>query len=227
MQTQSTFTDAGWDFINETVNGTADIWYLTPSHYPRFAWEGIPPHVVSWEIGVPHGSLGDIWCAVEDGYIEPRTFGIKKIRVCFDTDMNTVPIDISQAIIIEGAIGGTQTVSGQIIWESSTCMVIELSSALPDENAYIITLTNAIKSALGVALEETSMCLTALKGDANGDRSVTAGDLSAILPHKNQPVNCNTARYDINCDGAVTSGDQLAANFFRPPPNTAPSCLTR
>ena len=28
MQTRSTFTDAGWDFVNETANGTDDIWRM-------------------------------------------------------------------------------------------------------------------------------------------------------------------------------------------------------
>ena len=36
-----TFTDAGWDFTNETTNGTADIWRmcLDGTTYPRLAWE--------------------------------------------------------------------------------------------------------------------------------------------------------------------------------------------
>jgi hypothetical protein len=214
MQTQSTFTDAGWDFINEIINGTEDIWYLTIGQYPRFAWEGVPPQVVSWQTGAPHGGIVDTWCAADNGYIEPRSYGIEKLRVCFDTDMDTSPLDIGQAVIIEGTIGGTQSVSGQIVWESSACMVIELDSALPDEDAYIITLTGAIKSAAEVGLENVSMCLTALKGDANGDRSVTAGDLLAIRANNNQPVNSGTARYDINCDGFLTAGDLLARVFI-------------
>jgi hypothetical protein len=41
MQTASTFTDAGWDFVGETVNGTEDIWRLCEElvNYPRLAWE--------------------------------------------------------------------------------------------------------------------------------------------------------------------------------------------
>ena len=39
MQTQSTFTDAGWDFVDETVNGTDDIWYISTNDYPRLSWE--------------------------------------------------------------------------------------------------------------------------------------------------------------------------------------------
>ncbi len=35
MTTQSTFTDAGWDFVGETANGTDDVWFM--DGYPRFA----------------------------------------------------------------------------------------------------------------------------------------------------------------------------------------------
>jgi hypothetical protein len=40
MQTKSTFTDAGWDFVGETINGTNDIWYIYEGvDYPRIWWE--------------------------------------------------------------------------------------------------------------------------------------------------------------------------------------------
>jgi hypothetical protein len=42
MQTQSTFTDAGWDFVWETTNGTADIWAICEGvSYPKLAWQFI------------------------------------------------------------------------------------------------------------------------------------------------------------------------------------------
>jgi len=40
MQTASTFLDAGWDFIDETENGTDDIWWIEEGQdYPRLWWE--------------------------------------------------------------------------------------------------------------------------------------------------------------------------------------------
>ncbi|MCF7954162.1 MAG: PASTA domain-containing protein [Phycisphaerae bacterium] len=41
MQTASAFTDAGWDFVGESVNGDFDIWQMLVdgSWYPRLAWE--------------------------------------------------------------------------------------------------------------------------------------------------------------------------------------------
>ncbi len=40
MQTMSTFTNAGWDFVGETANGTEDIWWILEGQdYPRLWWE--------------------------------------------------------------------------------------------------------------------------------------------------------------------------------------------
>ena len=45
MQTLSTFTGAGWDFVLETVNGTNDYWDMDTTHkainhgYPFLSWE--------------------------------------------------------------------------------------------------------------------------------------------------------------------------------------------
>ena len=39
MQTQNTFTDAGWDFVGEDVNGTDDIWDIEGTNYPNLSWQ--------------------------------------------------------------------------------------------------------------------------------------------------------------------------------------------
>jgi hypothetical protein len=40
MQTEITFTDAGWDFIGETINGPNDIWEICEgTNYPKFVWQ--------------------------------------------------------------------------------------------------------------------------------------------------------------------------------------------
>ncbi|MEN6386501.1 MAG: dockerin type I domain-containing protein [Phycisphaerales bacterium] len=39
MQTLSTFTNAGWDFVDETANGTNDYWRMPVKGYPRLEYE--------------------------------------------------------------------------------------------------------------------------------------------------------------------------------------------
>jgi hypothetical protein len=39
MQMESTFTDAGWDFVGEIINGPNDIWDICEgTNYPKFVW---------------------------------------------------------------------------------------------------------------------------------------------------------------------------------------------
>jgi hypothetical protein len=44
MQMQISFTDAGWDFLGETVNGSEDIWRLCVdgASYPELNWQFLP-----------------------------------------------------------------------------------------------------------------------------------------------------------------------------------------
>jgi hypothetical protein len=40
MKTASTFLNVGWDFVDETANGTEDIWWINEGQdYPRLWWE--------------------------------------------------------------------------------------------------------------------------------------------------------------------------------------------
>jgi len=40
MQSDGTFLAAGWDVVDERVNGTEDIWWILESQdYPRLWWE--------------------------------------------------------------------------------------------------------------------------------------------------------------------------------------------
>ena len=51
MQTAKTFLDAGWDFVDETANGSEDIWKISESlDYPRLWWEEFDGRV-SLELG--------------------------------------------------------------------------------------------------------------------------------------------------------------------------------
>jgi hypothetical protein len=43
MHTRSTFTDAGWDFVGESINGPNDIWDICDgTNYPKLSWQELP-----------------------------------------------------------------------------------------------------------------------------------------------------------------------------------------
>ncbi|UCF44364.1 MAG: hypothetical protein JSV99_05480 [Planctomycetota bacterium] len=64
MQTRSTFTDAGWDFVGEVINGPNDIWHICEgTNYPKFAWQ-IPAGDLACPDGVTlvdFSVLGTAW----------------------------------------------------------------------------------------------------------------------------------------------------------------------
>ena len=42
MQTADTFLEMGWDFVDETANGTENIWWIDEGQdYPHLWWEPI------------------------------------------------------------------------------------------------------------------------------------------------------------------------------------------
>jgi hypothetical protein len=96
MKSNLTFTDAGWDFTNETNNGTEDIWSICEgTNYPRLVWqiqagdyvcpEGIT--VEDFDFFMVH--YGDTNCNQSNGY-------------CHGTDLNlsgTVDLDDYQILL--------------------------------------------------------------------------------------------------------------------------------
>ena len=76
MQTQSTFTNAGWDFVGESINGSDDIWRMCVDgvEYPKLWWEFTEGDFVCGD-GVDLGdfaALAETWnlSAGETGYNE-------------------------------------------------------------------------------------------------------------------------------------------------------------
>ncbi|MCD6394805.1 MAG: hypothetical protein J7M40_15035 [Planctomycetes bacterium] len=58
MQTESTFADAGWDFVDETANGTEDIWRMP------YGIAGSP--ILWWQRDIPGDWIGKYGVGIED-----------------------------------------------------------------------------------------------------------------------------------------------------------------
>jgi len=83
MQTESTFTDAGWDFVGEVTNGPNDVWDICEgTGYPKLAWS-IPKADFACPDGVDGIDLGllceewlleelsaDLWPEGGDGFVD-------------------------------------------------------------------------------------------------------------------------------------------------------------
>lgn len=87
MQTESTFTDYGWDFVGETANGTNDIWVMFGDglDYPRLTWESKPPScLVGWWPGDGHAN--DIEGENHGTLMNGATFATGKVGQAFSLD---------------------------------------------------------------------------------------------------------------------------------------------
>ncbi len=83
MQTMSTFTDAGWDFVGEVINGLNDIWAICDgTNYPKLSWQRPPVGDFVCPDGVEINDLailcgqwlleelgGDVWPEGGDGIV--------------------------------------------------------------------------------------------------------------------------------------------------------------
>ncbi len=136
--------------------------------------------------------------------------------------MNTSQVDPGM-ISIEGVDSGILPETWTISWNDSYCMTVGLNEALPDQDSYTITVSDELESVGGCALGgDREICLTILKGDANGNRMVNAQDFLKIGAYIGEPVDCQTARYDINCNGFINAQDFLKVRqYIR---NTASPC---
>jgi hypothetical protein len=62
MMALATFTDAGWDFTNESTNGTNDYWMMLREgeDYPRLAWQPVYPGDIAGLYGVDSVDYAEI-----------------------------------------------------------------------------------------------------------------------------------------------------------------------
>jgi len=176
---------------------------------------------MSWEIGAVHGG-NEVWSPLADGYVEPRVEGVTSLRVSFDSEMDTSMTDPANVSIV-GVNNGPQPAACTISWSGSTLMIIDLCTALPDEDTYTVTLGAGVVSAGGCPLAgDVSLCLVALAGDANANCAANAQDLLAVRAQIGETVGPANAKYDVNCNGTINAQDLLAVRACVG--HSAPTC---
>jgi len=192
-----------------------------PVYVDSFVQTEAAPAIVGWEIaGYHNGGDGEIYSPIEDGYVEPRRQGIKKLRLWFDQpmDINSAGLD---SITVWSLGSGMQVEPCLVEWDNDYCMVIEFCQALPDRDSYRITVDWGISSAAGyVIVGDRDICLASLQGDANMSGEVNSQDLLAIKAHINEPISPDNARFDINGSNEINVQDMLAAHA-----NIGHSCI--
>lgn len=97
MQTQSTFTDAGWDFVGESVNGTEDIWSICEgTNYPRLAWQ-----IVAGDFVCPEGITTDDFLFFLEHWLDDNCDSSNDYCQGTDLDQSGVVDENDLAIFLE------------------------------------------------------------------------------------------------------------------------------
>jgi len=210
MQTQTTFTDAGWDFDGETANGTEDIWTIAEGiDYPRLAWEGQDYLQVELDLdntwtyqNLPSGTNAKLTATVSITD-DPRTNSSYTYEWEF-----ILPDDVTVAPTITAGGGPTDPCCK---FAAPSCNESGGISDSGETFTVRVTVTGADFGNTGVAEAEFGI---ALLGDANNDGVVNVADRSIINAFWRLGAagtftfnDCN-----VNCDTAVNVADRSIAN---------------
>jgi hypothetical protein len=155
MKIQSTFTNAGWDFVGETTNGTADIWRMCQdrTNYPRLTW--------ALDAG------GDWMC--------PDGVGVEDLDQLCSCWIEIVqsPLDINNDDAVN--LNDYQTLSQY--WLMSACGLCGGADITGDGNVNVSDLTIMIEKWL---LQENTDCRMT---DLNADGKVDLADWARFAQH--------------------------------------------
>lgn len=169
------------------------------------------PDVTGWQIVSDHGPAGTIATDLSDGYIEPRSQGIRKLTCLLSAAAN--PATLSAATVtVMGQRTGSQAglIQSLTLDASGTLLTIQLLPALPNADRYTVTLTPEVKDTAGNRYTgRTSLLVSALIGDANASGTVTATDMLAVRSAFGQAVTAATARFDLSGSGSISADDVL------------------
>jgi hypothetical protein len=154
MWIQSTFSDYGWDFVNETVNGTQDIWRMCEDgiDYPRLKWQSVAGDFVC-PLGVGTADLeilSGCWLAI--------------IRASADINQDNA-VNLADLSIVSR------------YWMKSNCGLCNGADVTGDGN---VDSFDVIQIAEQWLFLETAGCQTA---DLNTDDKVDLADMAIFAQH--------------------------------------------
>ncbi len=177
--------------------------------------------VTQWQsVGTHAQGVGDVALDVanNNNFSEARN-GVKKLVVSFNGAVDPTTVVPGNVIRCgNNSAGSAIDLSGVTVTTAATNgntkMEITFTPALPDFGRYRIALSGVecvSGAAAGAGTGGLSRILTALQGDANGDRRVNATDVGAarsLVPRT--PINpavLNEVRSDANNDGRINATD--------------------
>ncbi|MCK5612824.1 hypothetical protein KAR91_63715, partial [Candidatus Pacearchaeota archaeon] len=219
MQTESTFTDVGWDFVDESVNGTEDIWRmcLGGSDLPRLNWQ-----FTSGDYVCPLGDL-EVDLALDNLWMYQNLPGQNKSRVAadalvIDDPLSNASYSYDWQIILPSDVSVTLvTVSGGGTGDESCTLAAPPCdqpgglSGLGETFTVEVTVTGEDYGNSGSAQVQFGI---ALLGDVNNDAVINVADrgITNAFWRSGAAGNFTLTDCDVNCDGVVNVADRGITN---------------
>ncbi len=210
MQMRNTFTDAGWDFVGETINGANDVWTILEGlDYPRLTSSHILP--VDMEIdnqwmyyNLPGRTTSNLTTSVAifDDPMDNNSY-----TCVWEFIYKPFDVDILPAIVAGGQAGDA--------FCSFAAPGCDISDGISDYGGlpYIVkvTVTGDDYGNVGSSAEWFGI---ALLGDVDNDGIVDVADRSIInvFWRKGSAGSFTFRDCDLDCDGFVDVADRSIAN---------------
>jgi len=179
------------------------------------------PLITGWSSAATHGGVGEVLLTIPDDgtFSEPRNTGVRRLVVNFSEAVNPATFMAGSVQIAGHDINGNDlNLSGISIVTSlrngNTEGVIDFSAALPNVARYVVRVQGVTDVAGNALAGDNDRIITALIGDATGDRRTNTTDLSLIWANRINPIsptNVNQVRSDVFTDGRVNTTDLSGA----------------
>ena len=209
MQTKTTFTDAGWDFVGETTNGTDDIWTILESiDYPRLASQSLLRVDMDLDNLWMYQNLPGGWTvsnltasvSITDDPLANSGYSYEW-EIILPDDVTTAPITVS---------GGDPC---DISWTFAAPSCNDPCGLSDSGQTFTVKVTVTGDNYGNTATAQAQFGI-ALLGDANNSGAVTAADRAIVNGFF---VDGSAGPYllrdcDLNCSGAVTAADRAVVN---------------
>ena len=158
-----------------------------------------PLQILSAVSRMTHGSAGDFDVDLpltgEPGVECRNGDGNHTLVVTFSNAVVSGDASVTEGI---GSVAGSPTFTGNM-------MTISLTG-VTDVQKLTVVLSNVTDS-FSQVLPDTAVSMNVLQGDATGNKSVNASDVSALKSQAGQPVTSANFRDDITADGSISSSD--------------------
>lgn len=202
----------GWTFAEAAYASMQMLSWQTVVVGDPLATYVLLPDITEWKLVQTQGSAGTLSTGLTGEYVESRAQGIRKLTCVLSAPADPTTLNTTNITIV-GQRNGSQAARVQSfsLDGAGTTLTIQFSTALPNADRYVITMTSGVKDTSGNSYTGgTTLVISALLGDVNASGEVTGSDLLAVRDRLGLPVTVDTARYDVTGNGTITPADLLA-----------------